>query len=158
MSYEKLTLTVPGLAEALAQVGETCGATADTLAAMEASGVAVQFDDGTKAWVACVVQDNPDTYATEILTIALALNADGTVRMRSSGVPLSRAFWHPSDPGTIDRRGLNAVRKDRMLMALGETPDEVDDATLMDQWITERSIRVAASIADAVSAPPADVL
>jgi hypothetical protein len=125
---------------------------------MASSGVAVQFEDNSKAWVACVVQDNPDTYATEILTIALALNADGTVRMRASDVPLSRAFWHPSDPVTIDRRGLNAVRKDRMLMALGETPDEVDDATIMDQWITERSIRVAASIADAVAEPPADVL
>ena len=158
MSYQKISVTIPDLATHLATVAATCDATEATQAAMLASGAAVELDNGTRAWVACVVQDNPDTYATEILTIALALNSDGTVRMRPSGAPLSRSFWHPSDPVTLDRRGLDAVRKDLLLMALGETPLESDDAALTAQWTTERSIRVAVDIADAVAATPTDVL
>lgn len=158
MSYQKITITIPDLATHLATVAATCDATEATQAAMLASGAAVELDNGTKAWVACVVQDNPDTYATEILTIALALNADNTVRMRASGPPLASAYWHPSDPVTLDRRGLDAVRKDLMLMALGEQPVESDDETLTAQWIAQRSIRVAVDIADAVAATPTDVL
>lgn len=158
MSYEKISITIPGLSMHLATVAATCDATEATQAAMLASGVAVELDNGTKAWAACIVQDNPDTYATELLTIALALNADGTVRLRPSGTPLCRAYWHPADPVTIDRRGLDAVRKDLLLMALGEQPLESDDAALTAQWVTERSIRVAVDIADAVAATPTDVL
>ena len=157
MSYEKISVTIPHLADALTCV---CNGDArpETQDAMLASGVAVQFDNGDKAWVASVVQDDPETPFTEILTACIALNADNTVRTRSGNVPLSRIFWHKADPVTLDRRGLGAVRKDLMLMALGEQPAESASEALTAQWIAQRSIRVAIGVADAVVAPPTDVL
>lgn len=157
MSYDKISVTIPMLADALACV---CGedATAQTQAAMLASGVAVQLDNGVKAWAACVVQDDPETPFTEVLTACIALNADNTVRTRSGNVPLHRLFWHKADPVTLGSRGLDAVRKDLLLMALGEQPIQSDDPALTAQWIAQRSIRVAVDIADAVAATPTDVL
>lgn len=162
MSYEKITLEIPQIADALACVGEACGATGDTQAAMLGSGITVLLDNGLRAWVACVVQDNPETYSTEILTVAIAVDADGAIRTRSGNVPIHRAYWHGADPVTLASRGLDAVRRDLMRMALGEEPDDADEPAdvqaLHRRYATERSIRVAVEIADAVIATPSDVL
>ena len=158
MSYQKISVTIPQIADALTCICAGAGTTAETEAALLASGVAVELDDGNKAWVACVVQDNPETPFTEVLTACIALNADNTIRTRSGEVPVHRLFWHGADPVSLASRGLDAVRKDLMLMALGEQPVESDDPTLTAQWLAERSIRVAVDIADAVAATPTDVL
>lgn len=160
MSYVKIDPTIPLLADALACVAPE--ATPATQDAMLASGVAVQLDNGLKAWAASVVQDNPETPFTEILTVCLALNADDSIRLRSGNVPLHRVFWHAESPVTLERRGMDAVRRDLLLMALGEAPDDsqepADVQSLNRKRMTERSIRVAVDIADAVAAPPTDVL
>ena len=161
--YTKITLDIPQLEEALAYIASTCEASAATQATMREKGIVVELDNGLKVWVASEIQDDPLTAQTDIITIAIALNDDGSVKLRASNVPLFRAFWHGVDPGTLVQRTIGSVRRDLMLMALGEEPEDSDEQDEIVRKQTrrrtaERSIRGAMEIVDMVTAPSEDVL
>lgn len=153
MSYVKVEMVPSNLSDALAAVAPESASSASQDALL-ASGVAVQLDDGNTVWAACIVQDNPQTPFVELLTVAIACTAEGTVRLRATGMPVHQAFWHSVDPTVIASRGLDAVRRDLLLLSLGEPVEDPSAAPSA----AERSIRTAISVADQVSAPQGDVL
>lgn len=146
MSYEKITLEIPTIADALAEVAPDEASQSALLAA----GCVVQLDTGARVWVSCCAADNPSTYRIEFATVAIAVNADGSIL---SGVS-PRAFMHGVLPELVEQNTPDAIRKDLMLVALGETP-------LLDGIAppsAERSIRTAITVAEQLAAAPADVL
>lgn len=152
MSYEKITLEIPTIADALAAVAPDA---ADESAMLAASSV-VQLETGDIAWVGCVVADNPDTVNIEFATVAIAVNADGTIRTRPSGQPIAATFMHPVVPEIVVSRGRDAIRKDLILIALGEPPIYPEDWAAMNT--ADRSIRTYIAAAAQVAAPQTDVL
>jgi hypothetical protein len=153
MSYTKVDNVLSNLSDALAAVAPE-NATSACQDALLASGVTVALEDGTLVWAACVSQDNPDTPFVELLTVALAGDANGSVRLRDNGMPVHRVFWHSVDPVVIADRGMDAIRRDLLLLALGEEPDD----TFAMPNAAERSIRTVISVADQMAAPQGDVL
>lgn len=146
MSYEKITLEIPTLADTLAEVAIDEASQSPLLAV----GSVVQLDTGARVWVSCVAADNPATYRVEFATVAIAVNEDGSIR---SGVS-PRAFMHAVLPELVEQHTPDAIRKDLMLVALGESP-------LLDGIAppsAERSIRTAITVAEQLAAAPGDVL
>jgi hypothetical protein len=152
MSYAKTDVTIPNLSSALNAVAPI-DAMASAVAALLAAGVTVTLDDGSAAWVSCVQQDNPETPFIEFSAVAIAGDASG-VRTRASGQPVHTAFMHSVSPDVVATIGVDAVRKDLMLLALGETPVYPENWAAM----TDRSIRTAILVAAQVAATPTDVL
>jgi hypothetical protein len=152
MSYEKITLTIPTIADALEAVAPEA---ADQSAMLAAASV-VQLETDDIAWVCCAAADNPDTVNIEFATVGIAVNADGTIRTRPSGQPIAVAFMHPVVPDVVVSRGRDVIRKDLILIALGETPIHPEDWTAMNT--AERSIRTYIAAAAQVAAPQTDVL
>lgn len=162
MSYTKLPGRIDGVSRALRAVLPAT-ATAATRSALRASGVGVQFAESSgQAWAACVVQDNPDTVAVELLTVVIGARG-GKVLYRPSGKPVAQVRWASIAPDIIDRHGIDAVRRQQLLFALGEDAGEFDTddaatARAKRQHMAECSIRTLISAIDQVSAPAADIL
>lgn len=163
MSYTKVeNLTINRLVEAMdhAVPAEVSPA---TRALLLQHGTAVAFD-GTaeRAWVSSIVQDKPDTQAIDVFTIGFALDGD-TVLFRPSGFPAVIAHWHAADPAIVAAHGIDFIRREQMLLTLGEVDGvlETDDestAALKRRIADARNIRkLASSIAQLLS-PPAEVL
>ncbi len=152
MSYTKITLDIPAIAGALEDVAPEA---ANQPALLAAANV-VQLETGDIAWVSSVCADNPDTVAVEFGTVAIAVNADGSIRTRPSGQPIAAVFMHPVVPEIVVSRGRDVIRKDLVLIALGEAPIYPDDWAAMNT--ADRSIRTYISAAAQVAAPQTDVL
>lgn len=154
VSYEKTDVTIPNLSSELATL-PIPDANEGSIASLLSSGITVTLDDGSPVWVACVAQDNPETPFVEFVTVSVMGDADG-VRTRPSGQPIHVAFMAGVAPNVVATLGVDGVRKDLMLIALGETPIHPDDWAAMTT--TDRSIRTAILVAAQVAAAPTDVL
>ena len=170
MTYQKFNLEVPNIGsavgDALAQNSVVIEGLADEL---EAAGAVVQLDTGDRVWVSCVVHDRPETIEIDLMTVALALDADGTPRRKSNGQLVAHAFWHKMMTAPLVERGIDTVRKALMMVALGEPQPQVPIQVPAVDGPTEQdavpmatpeahSIRSQISAADELSAPLADVL
>jgi len=119
MSYTKIDLEVQDLPGVCAQLRLE---DVRSLDALQASGVVVQLETGARVWVACVMQDDPRTFLVEFAVLAIALDAEGAALLRPSGVPLAVGFTVAISPDHVAARGEDAIRRDHMLLVLGEPP------------------------------------
>lgn len=171
MSYSKPSLTITGLADAvaaaLAQNSVSITGLADELTA---AGGVVQLDTGDVIWVSCVVHDRPETPQIDLWTVVIAFNADGTPRYKSNGQVVAQAFPSSVWPDALASIGIDTVRRALMMVALGEpqpqvaipNPDplpapQTQDAVPM-ATPEAHSIRSQISAADQLAAPLVDVL
>lgn len=171
MSYTKSSTTVTGLtqaiATALAQNSVSIDGLGDELTA--AAGI-VTLDTGDLVAVSCVVHDRPETPQIDLMTVAIACDAQGAPRYKSNGQVIAQAFWSSVWPDNLASLGIDTVRKALMMVALGEpqpqvaipNPDplpapQTQDAVPM-ATPEAHSIRSQISAADQLAAPLADVL
>lgn len=159
MSYRKLTTPMPHVHKALASALQSAGVSYTLADALLAAGTTVSLDDGTYVWLSCIANDDPATPFVEMLTVAIAGEPDMSGPRPWHNSYLYRAFQHAVPPAVVADIGLNAIRRELLLVALGEY-ERTDDGwlQLLPQAVNDRSIRVAIRAADEVSAPQEDVL
>lgn len=170
MSYQKLTLAVPGIAAAvrasLAQDKIFDESLAD---ALTAAGAVVQLETGSCVWVSCVVHDRPDTPEIDLAVLSLEVDDAGVPRKKANGNYVSHAFWSNVWPARLAELGVDTVRKALMMVALGEPQPQVPIPSPAENGPTEEnaiplttpeanSIRSQITAADELAAPLADVL
>lgn len=163
MSYTKLSDPPAGIESALNLVLASASqvTTASRQSLLDSAGT-VLLDTGETVWVACVVQDNPDTAAVEMFIAAIAAQ-DGAAWIKGNGSPCATSWWHGVDQATIVSLGVDCARKALMMIALGEPQPQdseghdvfpsIDSATTAG-----RSIRTAIASATELAAPLTDVL
>ena len=169
MSYTKPSLAVDAasaVADALAQNSVTISGLADELTA---AGGVVQLDTGDVIWVSCVVHDRPETPQIDLMTVAIACDAQGVPRYKTNGQVVAQAFWSSLRADNLSSLGVSTVRKALMMVALGEPqpqvpipnpdPDGPQEQDAVPMATPEaHSIRSQISAADELTAPLADVL
>ncbi|HEX5305755.1 MAG TPA: hypothetical protein VFW82_06710 [Dyella sp.] len=171
MSYQKVTLDVQGLAEAVTDALAQDKITSAKLAAeLTAAGAVVQLETGSRVWVSCVVHDRPDTPEIDLAVLSMEVDEAGAPRKKANGNYVSHAFWSNVWPARLAELGVDTVRKALMMVALGEpqpqvpipNPDpepapQTQDAVPM-ATPEAHSIRSQITAADELAAPLADVL
>ena len=171
MSYQKLTTEVTDIAAAVAAALSQNSVAIDGLAEELAdAGTVVQLDGtGPLVWVSCVVHDQPETPQLDMITVAIACNADSTTRSKQNGQLVAQVFWSSIWPQRLGELGIDTVRKSLMMVALGESQPQIPIPNPTEGGPTEmdavpmanpgaHSIRLAITAADELAAPLADVL
>jgi hypothetical protein len=170
MSYTKLTDTIPGLADALAQALTQCGVTDPVADDLLAAGTAVQLETGDKVWVSSIAHDKPETPQVDFITVGIACRPDVTPWHKPNGQLVCSVFWHGVWPQTLADLGISTVRKALLMVAMGEPQPQVpipnpDPAPAPQQQDAlpglsqaQLSIRSAITAAAEVTQPLADVL
>lgn len=162
MSYEKLTTAPRNIDIALSvALQRATTVTGVSKAAMLQSGITVQLDTGECVWVACVVQDDPETVDIDLFTCAIAATGGGVI-YRPNGQPVYSHFWHGIDPPRLAAVGMSTVRKACMMLALGEPQPQVEGEDVFRgfdaQFADQRSIKKALAAYAELAAPLEDVL
>lgn len=162
MSYQRLTSTPQGIEIALSvALQRATTVTGVSKTAMLRSGVTVQLETGDIVWVACAVQDDPETVDIDLFTCAIAADADGVI-YRPNGQPVYSHFWHGIDPPRLAEVSMSTARKACMMLALGEPQPQIDGEDVLKghdaQFADQRSIRKALAAYAELAAPLDDVL
>lgn len=126
MSYTKSTTTITGLADAIAETLAQNSVSIDGLAdELAAAAGAVTLETGDLVAVSCVVHDRPETPQIDLMTVALACDAQGVPRTKGNGQLVAQAFWSSIWPDRLAALGVDTVRKALMMVALGEPQPQV---------------------------------
>lgn len=168
MSYTKLTDT-PDVTSALGTLLAQAKIVEPVAADLLAAGSVVQLETGRKVWVSCVVHDRPETPQTDLITVAIALEADAPW-IKPNGQVVGVAWWCQLWPAVLASLTIDVARKACMMIALGEpqpqvpipnpeplpAPQEQDAIKLADT--SALCIRTVMLVATEISQLPADVL